>query len=176
MHFAKIDRTAKSHHRGAEVCGRLQSGMNLRLKQAWVVQPYLIADSYNSFEAGYKEQGAGSLDLTVNSHYSGLVRINPAVKVQKELSSEMGCIAFSVYAGCALEIPVTDGVFESQIAAAPGNTFKGRSFHETRNQLCSGASIKAAFTKGPTLFLHYELNADSRYVSNNFDVNAQWSF
>ncbi len=176
IHFANINRTASSNHLGGEVSGRLQSGMYFSFKHDLRVQPYLIVDSYNSFEGGYGENGADSLNLTVKSHYSGMVRVNPAVEVVREISSKLGCVAPSVYLGYALEMPVTGGFLQSNLAGCCCNILEGRSFYKNRNQICGGASIKGTMKSGPALALHYEFNAGSRYFSNNADVSVEWSF
>ena len=176
MSFAAIDRTAKSHHMGGELCGRLQGGLDIMLKNDCHLHPYLILDSYNLFESSYQEHGAGSLDLDVKSHYSGMMRLNPALGMLKKFSIKDNCLAFYLYAGYVLEMPVTQAIWKSELSGCCCHILTGQSFHKNRNQLSFGTSFKADLRVGPTLSLHYECNMGSNYLSHNASMAAGWSF
>lgn len=175
IHFAELKRTATNDHKGWDVAARLIGALNFEIKENLYLQPSLMADVYNTFEEGYNESGAKSLNLQMERHYSGIVRTNVGIKGLKNIPFKRSCWTPSLYLGWVKEVPLTNGRYKGKIRACP-DTFSVQSFHKTRDLLALGTSVGGVFKNGVTIALRYELNRRGSYVLHNGDLNLSWNF
>lgn len=74
LHFATIDRHAKSSHNSWEGLAGLEAGLKLGYDECMKIIPFVRVDYIHLSQQGFVEEGANSLDLNVNRKQSQIVQ------------------------------------------------------------------------------------------------------
>ena len=174
--FADIHRTAKNDHWGGEVTGRLEGGINFFNSKGFLLRPFVVVDSYNVFQQGYRESGSDSLNLFVKWNYLGMVRFNGTIQISQDFQLEKSCWTPLIYAGYVHETPVTRGHIDANLEGCCCRTLTVKTFHKDRDQFQGGAGLSGIFKNGASFSMNYEIAVGHKYPSHNGEIEFDWAF
>lgn len=91
LHFATIDRHAKSSHNSWEGLAGFEAGLNLAWSECMEVTPFARIDYIHLSRKGFVEDGASSLDLRVDSKQDQIIQSEFGFVLLGRYNYENGC-------------------------------------------------------------------------------------
>jgi uncharacterized protein with beta-barrel porin domain len=182
IQFAGLSRTAHSFHRSLDVLMKGLFGSKLLVldkgKRKLFLQPEIMVDYINMFEEGFKENGAGVLNLSVQRKYSAYLRSLVDLKATKEWCFSNGSFAMNVMLGWLGTSPLTSGNYIGRFRGVEmcKDKFVAKSFHKYTNQLAIGAAVEGKIGEKCSLSLGYNGTFGEGAKVNEAKFSLQTSF
>ena len=182
IQFSSIQRTAHNDHKSFDLLAGFSGALKLKLPEELqsnlVLMPTVNLDYLNIFEGGYRESGAGPINLSVNSVYSAFLRPELTLKMLEEFKMEKVCSTITIYVGWLSNIPLTNGYYTSKFhnQVTCENDFTMQSYHSPTNQLVLGSDILIIHTDNYSIKIGYEANIGNHYNIQEGNLNIDWMF
>lgn len=178
--FPGISRTATSDPTSWNLSEVLLAGVRLNLfgVDNFFLQPEVLLDHVNSFQRGFKEKGANSINLSVENKYSSFLRSLINAKFVKEWVISNICLVPSINVGWLRTNPLTGGHYTAKFKTGTfcKSDFSVTSFHEIINQLLIGADFLVS-CQGDFLFsIGYEGKFGKGTRTNEMNLAMRWKF
>lgn len=175
--FPGIERVAKNLHTGFDILARLDGGTTFNWKK-FFIQPEGIFNCLTVFEPEYSENGADSLNLTVDSKYDVYIRPEVTLRTGFEFNRKKVCIQPSLKLGWVANIPLTYGIYHARLrneTFPTQNQFPTLSFHRTTNQLVAGVGFSME-ASGFYLNAGFEANYLDKSIIQEAKFRFEWWF
>ena len=182
IHLPKIKkRTAHSVHKSYDVGVGFAGALKLELSrigaQGLFCLPTLNIDYLTFFESRYKESGAGSLDLSVESKQSAFLRFDAKVKVLKHFDVGSSRLSPSVYAGFIKGICLTDRTQSAKLKLEEiSSEMVVRTYHRLKAQAILGAELLFSGQGRYSLNFGYEINLGGNKTIQEGKILFNWKF
>lgn len=141
--FPGFSRTAHSNPTNWNFSEVALAGFKLEPCYKFFVQPEFIIDQCNVFQEGFKEIGAGSVNLSVKNKYASFLRSLLNLKFIKEWVCSSTCIVPSINVGWLRTTPLSGRHYNANFRdrAVYASNFSITSFSEVVDQLFAGAQL-----------------------------------
>ncbi|MEM8727213.1 MAG: autotransporter domain-containing protein, partial [Chlamydiota bacterium] len=182
IHFSNIKRTAHNDHKSYDVLAGFTGALNLKFPDKFQTNLFLLPivnlDYLNIFESGYRESGAGVIDLAVKKVRSSFLRPEIKVKLLKQLMTDTLRAFPNIYAGWLKNIPLTDGNYTSKLykqQTVDGN-FTVRGYDSSTDEAVLGAELLVNHKEHCSIKIGYEINIGHRYRVQEVGINIHRRF
>jgi len=148
IHFSGLSRTASNKHHSYDILARVDGGYKFRINTGgnlgyFYLLPEARISYLNIFEESYRESGADSINLAVDSKYSAFLQPTVLVKFLRDFYRPGFCVTPTIQIGWISNIPLSSGNYQSkfygQSTCQPH--FVVKSYHDTTNQMTIGGEV-----------------------------------
>ncbi|NGX32907.1 MAG: hypothetical protein K1060chlam4_00963, partial [Candidatus Anoxychlamydiales bacterium] len=115
IRFADVDRKAKGKHKGFDITTHLGGGLDFLMNDNFYFQPTLDVDYTYVWHDGFKERGADSLNLIVDTSNFSRVRGVALLNFIKDIKFTNLCISPALRAGYAYEDELSTAKITSRL-------------------------------------------------------------
>jgi len=173
LHFGTIDRDAHSHHNGSEWLVNLGAGyQGCSGKFQWT--PYINLDYVGLHEQSYRESGAESLDLRVNSKNGALFQGEGGVLLSGNCAVGEGMIVPTLKLAYINQTPLSSKNTHAKFVNTTCNfSGKGRSFE--RNLFAPGIAVTYQRCRVDASF-YYDAEISDRYWAQDVGLTVAIRF
>jgi outer membrane autotransporter protein len=175
INFDSINREAKSSYQGNAYNIATEFGNNFG-GTSMLLEP-VVGLGYTAVQQGsYREKGANSLDLRVDSETTDGIYSKLGLRWAKEFRSEQNPdMVFVPKANVFWIHDFADGAtFDSEFVN--GGSFTTKSMDPVRDSYNLGAGLNVFLSKSTRLFIDYGWQGSSSLDSSTLQAGAQWSF
>lgn len=161
--FPGVSRVAKSDHSSFTLSPRLAMGYSI-IHGRKVFEPYNEFDYVYLYAPEFTENGAQSLDLSINSRSSNVIRNELGLRMKAEMHYKETCFTPIIWAGLVLQKP-----FGSSFVSALDNqvsTFTVQSYKQLQSRATAGFDLR--FLSGGRYHgsVKYTLEVGSKFLLN----------
>ena len=170
-----FDRAAESDHQGNSYSAAVELGNNFGGTDM-LLEP-VVGVGYTSVQEGsYTEEGAGSLDLKVDSRTLDGMYTKLGLRVGKEFRSQENSDVIWVPKANAFWIHDFADRVKLDSSFVGGGSFTTEGLEPLRDVFNLGAGLNIYFNKDVRLFVDYGWQTAGNFNSNTVQIGAQWSF
>ena len=179
---SSVKKTAHNNHRSWDILVGFQGGFKIPIPEIFTpnlfIVPSINLDYLNVFEGGYRESGAGPINLSVKNHHSAYLRSEMILRFLKELAVGPFLFFPNIYIGWLKNVPLTNGKYNSRFYKETlcRKNFTVQSYHNSTDQLILGAEIETICISNMSLRLGYEANIGNHYSVQEGTLRFNWSF
>lgn len=170
-----INRTAMSNSSGYDLALHLQGGIDLPVA-GWDLTPLARLSYFYFSQNGFAEQGADSLNLTVQSFSAQTLRTFLGLRSGRSFNTQGG-LSFrpEVQFGWAHDFNLDNRVINAGLTAL-GGVFPVNGFHGDTDSLLAGVGFTARLTKGVALIMHYNAELRRGFQAQIVNVGLRVNF
>ncbi|MCX6990124.1 MAG: autotransporter domain-containing protein, partial [Chlamydiae bacterium] len=172
---------AKSKHAAWEYDVHLGTGYDFPIR-TWQSQtpsvymrPFVNFDYFRLSETGFKEKGAGILDLNVYAKDSQFVRSQLGVQLSRSMTFSKGCWSPSLWLSYINIYSFSDINYESNFVGLP-SSFIVHSFPKMWSLFSPGFDFSVNFNSGLILIMKYQAEFNGTYMIQSGNLRFEWSF
>jgi subtilase-type serine protease len=170
-----IGRHADSDHQGNSYSAAVELGKNFGDK-SMILEPVAGIGYTAVLEDGYKEKGAGALNLKVDSETTDGIYSKLGVRVAKEFRPEQNPDMILVPNVSAFWIHDFADRVEMSSSFIGGGSFTIEGLEPMGDTFNIGAGLNVYYNKNLRLFIDYGWQSESSFNSHTVQLGAQWSF
>lgn len=178
LHFATIDRHAKSSHNSWEGLAGLEIGLNFCGGECMEIIPFARADYIYMSRQGFVENGADSLDLRVNRHQDQIVQSEFGVICVGHYLYEnlCGTVVPSIKLSYINDVPLTNRHLRAKYAGSACNfTVDGVNFQRNQGAASLGLTyLNSNDTIGLTLRYDGQFSRDYYIQAGNVALDIKF--
>jgi len=176
-----ISKDARNKHRSLDILTGFSGALKFKLSKAHnplFFLPTVGLDYLNIFEKGYREQGADSMNLTVESVRSTFFRLDAKLHLLRKVALRFGDFLPSLYVGWLKTIPITQGCYKGKWREQTGDhaPFNVQSYHSSTDQAILGADFSFAYRDHCSFKLKYEANLGKNHTVQEAKMSFNWNF
>ncbi|MCB1115694.1 MAG: autotransporter-associated beta strand repeat-containing protein [Chlamydiia bacterium] len=177
-----IDETAHNHHKSWDILAGFQGGYRFKTSDHFLTNFYIVPsfhlDYLNIFEEGYRETGAGPINLSVKNKHSAFLRSEFLVRFMKELNIGPFRSFPNIYVGYLKNFALSRGHFSSHFykQSLCGNHFTVKGSHQNTSQLILGTELESVCFHNISLKIGYEANIGDHYNIQKGHLKGEWNF
>ena len=172
-HMPFADASARADYDGYNVHAGLGIGHSLRLNEQLTFIPSARID-YTWIESeSYREQGAGALDLDVDSNDAEELLLSVDGKLDYRVTA---ATVLSANLGAGYDLIDEDSAITSTYAGAPGAAFKTPGMDLEPWLARAGLGLIHTLAGGTEVSLRYDAEARSDFTNQGASVKARWAF
>lgn len=172
---SEINRYAKNNHNGAEVDAHLELGFNLPCK-CMQFTPFALVDYIYVHESNYTENGAKSLDLSVQSKNSNLIRGEVGFSVSSCQVKKCFQLSEEIRLSYVREERTQGRNTEAHFTGS-SNSFTVSGFLPDRNLISPGAALTLFFpNKNFSIKAVYSGEFNNKWSNQTGSIECLWQF
>ncbi|HEU64734.1 MAG TPA: hypothetical protein ENH96_05050 [Chlamydiae bacterium] len=178
IRFADVDRKAKGKHKGFDITTHLGGGLDFLMADDFYFQPTLDVDYTYVWHDGFKERGADSLNLIVDTSNFSRVRGAALLNFIKDIKLTNLCISPALRAGYAYEDELSSAKITSRLegVSCTKNKFTVQAFHKNHSKGIVGANITGTQTDGFTFYVNYQFEFGHKFHQHLGSARFEWNF
>ena len=184
IRFTGLHRTAHSSHRSLGLLARIDGGYKFTFYRTENELPFTILltarlSYFNLFEESYKETGAKSINLKINSKYSSYLQPEFLVKFLREIHVDTLCITPIFHLGWIGNYSLTSETYTSRFSINEPfckSSFSINSYDKNTNQLSLGMTLLLKQFDLWQIEISYEARLLDHLFINNATIHADWKF
>ncbi len=173
--IGQIERQAESEYDGKVMSASLGGGYTLDMN-GWGIEPFGTARYVYLEEDGFRESGADSVDLNVDSRYTDSLISDLGFRVFRAWKVRNGYFIPEISAAWRYDFDLDDRKISASYAGAPDTFFTVPGQDVDRH----GAAVSAGFSyggqRGLSAALHYHGEFRDNYTSNGVSGKLQFRF
>jgi len=139
------------------------------------VKPFGSIDGLGIFMNGYTEEGASVLDLTVKHKDDYFLRSQGGILLTKTFETKNGKICPEIGCGYARVLTYASDQYVANFSNI-SNQFTTKGKNQSWSLLTPQAAINYSHKNGSSIGVHYQVDFENRYVSNQLDLNISYKF
>ncbi|MGE3534816.1 MAG: autotransporter-associated beta strand repeat-containing protein [Parachlamydiales bacterium] len=174
IHFPGENRKAKSRHRGYDWSAHLGGGFEARAHRVYF-EPFFNLDYSSLHQDGFKENGADSLNLSVQEKNFDLLRAEEGVTVTRSFATRHGCWSPRIWASIVTSVPFYNRNYKSAMQGQD-KSFTVWTYHKTSNRFSPGAELIWTVNGAISLAAKYGAEMGRGIVEQKGDLRFEWDF
>jgi len=182
IQFSSVNRKAHNNHKSYDLLTGFTGALKLkildRVQKDLFLFPIINLTYLNIFESGYRESGAGAINLSIKNVHSAFLRPELKLKLLKQLTTNSFCFSPNIYVGWLKNIPLTKGLFTSRFykQETAEKNFNVQSYHNSTDQMVLGAEISMVHQNTFSIKMGYEANIGNHYNVQEANITINWTF
>ncbi|NGX49342.1 MAG: hypothetical protein K940chlam5_00940, partial [Candidatus Anoxychlamydiales bacterium] len=168
----------KAKHKGFDVSAHLGGGLDFLMADDFYFQPTLDVDYTYVWHDGFKERGADSLNLIVDTSNFSRVKGVALLNFIKDIKLTNLCISPALKAGYAYEDELSTAKITSRLegVSCTQNKFTIQTFHKNHSKGIVGANITGTQTDGFTFYVNYQFEFGHKFHQHLGSARFEWNF
>ena len=146
--FSTINRVANESHNAFQLTGNLEVGYALPVYDWFTCQPFMLGDYMVMNEAGYTENGAGSLNMVVNSRTSQFFQGEVGAMVYQTFAWGETLLRPTAELGWMIRTPMGAAANVNGGLISQPSTLVVTGVNKVYNQIAPGVGLIAQFKNG----------------------------
>ncbi len=173
--FGAIARTASASYSGHALGAQLETGRRIVTPHVDVIPVASIEGTYLTRD-GFRETGAGALNLDIDSDHASSLLSSLGVRFRKQYKAPSGSVTPEVKALWLHEFASDDYTVSAFFSGSPLSTFTVRGDRPDRNSANTGLSLTWETEKGMGLCLSYDaiLSRDHTEHGGSLGMKYRW--
>ncbi len=178
IHFADIKRVAKGKHKGFDITPHLGCGLDFLIKNKFSFQPTLDVDYTYVWRDGFKEKGADSLNLIVDTSNFSRVKGVFLLNFIKDYKYKNICLSPAFKFGYSYENELSTGKIRSRLegVSCTENKFSVHTFGESHSKAVLGFNVVGTKKDGFTVYLNYQFEVGEKFYQHLGSARVEWNF
>lgn len=175
LQFTIVNQHARHKAGGHNFTAHLGAGGEIHLTHCYL-NPYASFDYFYLSQKGFKEQGAGDLNLVVQGRHSNILRSELGLTITQPYPiGENGCFSPTFWLSGINETFLTRELYHSRFV---GETlrFRSRTFHKPIYLISPGIDLSFWFKKRFNFSLRYSAELNHQIANQKVDTRLEWLF
>ena len=176
-----VEERAHNEHKGYNMLGGFVGAFKVKFPDSFQKNlfafPTVRLDYVNMIEFGYRERGAGPIDLFVQRMHSSFFRSEFSIKFLKEIDWGLVHICPTLFVGWLVDVPLKKGQytagFEEELSK---KYFSLQGYHESTDQINLGAELLIMRPGSSSLKLSYRANLGGSFWTQEALLNLNFAF
>lgn len=173
IEFTTINRHAKSNFAGSEVIA--QAALGLCFSTSIDFSPYADATYVASWRNKFREHGADSLNLRVDSNFSETMFYDAGLDLKKTYRFGTICFTPDVQIGYVREQPLHRQAYKSRFINH-SESFKTRGYHKAQNFFNPGLRLTLDIRNTWSISGDYNIKTGSHFFGQNGSLDVKYTF
>ncbi len=174
IHFPGVNRKAKSTHDGYDYNAHLGGGGDFHIG-AVDFEPFFNLDYSSLHQDGFKEHGADSLNLKVQSKNFAFLRAEEGMSMAKSFKTRRGCWSPKIWMSLVTSVPLYNKNYRSSMQGQ-STSFTVWTYHKTSNRFSPGLELMWTVNNAIALGAKYGAELGRGIFEQKADLRFEWDF